>query len=79
MYAIRQVIDDPQDVIAVPPELRHRRTEVTFIALDPVPEQPSVELSPADTIAAFRGKGKGGAVERLLMDRRARPQSVVII
>jgi hypothetical protein len=40
MYAIRQVIDDPQDVIAVPPELRHRRTEVTFVALDQEPASP---------------------------------------
>jgi hypothetical protein len=34
MFAIRQIIDDPQEVIAIPPELRHRRTEVIFIALD---------------------------------------------
>jgi hypothetical protein len=35
MLAIRQIIEDPQDVIAVPPEFRHRRTEVIFLALDP--------------------------------------------
>ena len=40
MFAIRQIIDDPQDVIAIPPELRHRRTEVIFIALDPSSDQP---------------------------------------
>ncbi len=34
MFAIRQIIDDPQEFVAIPPELRHRRTEVIFIALD---------------------------------------------
>lgn len=34
MFAIRQIIDDPQDVIAIPHEFRHRRTEVIFITLD---------------------------------------------
>ena len=71
MFAIRQIIEDPQDVIAIPPELRHRRTEVIFIALDNVPEHRIADPSPTDTIEAFRGKGKGGAVERLLRDRRA--------
>jgi hypothetical protein len=41
MFAIRQIIDDPQDMIPVPIGLRHRRTEVIFIALDPLPEQPA--------------------------------------
>lgn len=34
MHAVRQIIEDPQDVIAIPPEFRHRRTEVIFMALD---------------------------------------------
>ncbi|MEI6415617.1 MAG: hypothetical protein WCP34_15345 [Pseudomonadota bacterium] len=34
MFAIRQIIEDPQDFIPIPPELRHRRTEVIFIAVD---------------------------------------------
>jgi hypothetical protein len=34
MIAIRQIIEDPQDVIAIPPEFRHRRTEVIFMLLD---------------------------------------------
>ncbi len=34
MYAIRQIIEDPQDSIPVPPELRHIPTEVIFIRLD---------------------------------------------
>jgi hypothetical protein len=67
MFAIRQIIEDPQDMIAIPPELRHRRTEVIFIALEP--EKP--DTSTIDTIDAFRGKGKGGAVSRLLVDRQA--------
>lgn len=35
MLAFRQIIEDPQDVIAIPPEFRHRRTEVIFMALEP--------------------------------------------
>jgi hypothetical protein len=34
MLAVRQIIEDPQDVIAIPPEFRHRRTEVIFIVLE---------------------------------------------
>ncbi len=34
MIAIRQIIEDPQDMIAIPPEFRHRRTEVIFMLLD---------------------------------------------
>ncbi len=34
MFAIRQIIEDPQEVIPIPMELRHRRTEVIFIAMD---------------------------------------------
>ncbi|OAI20643.1 MULTISPECIES: hypothetical protein [Methylomonas] len=70
MFAIRQIIEDPQDVITFPTELRHRRTEVIFIALDEGLEQVAITSQPTDAINAFRGKGKGGAAERLLMDRR---------
>lgn len=71
MFAIRQIIEDPQDVISIPPELRHRRTEVIFIALDKVIEQRPTSSSYLDAIETFRGKGKGGAVARLLMDRQS--------
>ncbi len=70
MYAIRQIIENPQDVIPIPHELRHRRMEVIFIALDQETEQLSPKLSSVDAIEAFRGKGKGGAVSRLLLDRQ---------
>jgi len=75
MFAIRQIIDDPQDVIPVPPELRHRRTEVIFIVID---EETKAHLapSPIDAIESFRGKGKGGAVARLLMDRQSDREQV---
>ena len=36
MLAIRQIIEDPQDVIPIPPEFRHRRTEVIFMTLESV-------------------------------------------
>ena len=35
MFALRQIIEDPQDVIAVPPEFRHRPIEIIFMALEP--------------------------------------------
>jgi len=70
MFAIRQIIEDPQDAIPIPHELRHRRMEVIFIELDQETEQLSPKLLSADAIEAFRGKGKGGAVSRLLMDRQ---------
>ncbi|MFI3222797.1 MAG: hypothetical protein QX191_07145 [Methylococcaceae bacterium] len=44
MLAVRQIIEDPQDVIAVPPEFRHRRTEVIFIVLEQ--ESTAVERKP---------------------------------
>jgi hypothetical protein len=34
MFALRQIIEDPQDVIAVPPEFRHRPIEIIFMALE---------------------------------------------
>ena len=93
MYAIRQIIEDPQDSIPVPPELRHIPTEVIFIRLDSEAAKANPRAGwfdgyevegdgdafevPADNkktthpIAAFRGKGKGGAVARLLADRQA--------
>ena len=71
MYAIRQIIEDPQDVIPIPPELRHRRTEVIFIAIDNEAETHPTTPSHRDAIEAFRGKGKGGAAARLLMDRQS--------
>ena len=70
IFAIRQIIDDPQDVIPIPPELRHRRTEVIFIAMDEEAKAYQTP-SPLEAIEAFRGKGQGGAVARLLMDRQS--------
>lgn len=69
MFAIRQIIDGPQDIIPTPPELRHHRTEVIFIAMDE--EKVQLTPSPIDAIEIFRGKGKGGAIARLLMDRQS--------
>lgn len=85
MFAIRQMIDDPQDYIAVPPELRHRPTEVIFIALDQAPGvagvppgQPTLAnsgqgepLAAEAAITAFRGSGPKGTTADLLSDREA--------
>ena len=81
MFAIRQMIDDPQDFIPVPPELRHRPTEVIFIALDSAPEVATVALAgggqddllarASAAITAFRGSGPKGTTADLLSDRDA--------
>ena len=80
MFAIRQMIDDPQDFIPVPAELRHRPTEVIFIALDSAPEVATVALAGggqgeslerAAAITAFRGSGPKGTTADLLNDRTA--------
>ncbi len=34
MFVLRQIIEDPQDVIAVPVEFRHRPIEIIFMALE---------------------------------------------
>jgi hypothetical protein len=71
MLAIRRIIDDPPELIPIPPEFRHRRTEVIFIALDQEPEAAASGTEvPGDPIKAFRGKGRGGSVAALLRDRR---------
>jgi len=69
MFAIRQIIDDPQETIPVPSEIRHRPTEVIFITLD----APSVAVkSPADDpVSRFCGSGRGGTTARLLAERHA--------
>lgn len=36
MFAVRQIIENPQEVIAVPPEFRHRPIEIIFMALESV-------------------------------------------
>jgi len=69
MLAIRRIIDDPQAVIPVPPEFRHRRTEVIFIALDQESEVAVTVPDSFDPIRRFRGKGRGGGVATLLGDR----------
>ncbi|MGZ8217355.1 hypothetical protein [Methylomagnum sp.] len=73
MYAIRQIIEDPQDSIFVPQELRHRPIEVLFIALEQDSEASAAGKPKPhrDAINAFRGKGKGGTVAALLADRAA--------
>jgi hypothetical protein len=56
MLASRQIIDDPQAVIPVPPEFRHRRTEVIFIALDQDSDAAPAVLDTLDPIQRFRGE-----------------------
>ena len=58
MFALKQIIDDPGDFIPVPPEAKHRRTEVIFLVMntDSKPESfanPAVEKDHG--IAQFAG------------------------
>ncbi len=39
MIAIRQIHEHLADVIEVPPELRNRKTEVIFLAMDSAPSE----------------------------------------
>ena len=42
MVALRQIIEDPQDVIAVRVEFRHRPIEIIFMALESItPDLPT--------------------------------------
>ncbi len=63
MFAIRQIIENPQDVIAIPAELRHRRTEVIFIALDQGGEATPVS-SPKPSLVSLAGCWKGETLQR---------------
>jgi len=57
MFSIRQIIEDPQEMIPVPAELRHRRTEVIFIDMEQgAPEQAKTKVKPTLTSLAAVGK-----------------------
>ncbi len=63
MYAIRQIIDDPQEMIPVPEELRHRRTEVIFIAMDQETHEPERQPD-KPTLASLAGCWQEEPLER---------------
>jgi len=75
MFAIRRIIEDPQDFIPVPLELRHRRTEVIFIAMDQENDpttssekldtiEPLSNIPPMRTLASLAGCWEGEPLER---------------
>ncbi|PIQ23650.1 hypothetical protein COW36_07845 [bacterium (Candidatus Blackallbacteria) CG17_big_fil_post_rev_8_21_14_2_50_48_46] len=54
MFALRQIVEDPGDFIPVPPEVKHKRTEVIFLLVD----QPSIseeKLSLASLAGSWSG------------------------
>ena len=60
MFAVRQIVDDPQDFIAVPPEMRHRKTEVIFISLDETKSLlPTNDGQPVSGLASLAGCWEG--------------------
>lgn len=54
MFALKQIHEDTPDVIPVPEPLRHRRTEVIFIALDDLPSR-KPESGAEHPLMAFAG------------------------
>ncbi len=63
MYAIRHIIDDPQEMTPVPAEFRHRRTEVIFIAMEQEASEP-VPMTSKPTLASLAGCWEGEPLER---------------
>lgn len=55
MYALKQIHEDLPDVIPVPEQLRHRRTEVIFIALDEVMPAEAADSLGEHPLLAFAG------------------------
>jgi hypothetical protein len=59
MFALRQVYDDLPETLSVPIDLRHRKTEVIFIALDsdePISAKPALGVS---VLASLAGSWEG--------------------
>lgn len=62
MFAIRQIIEDPQDFIPIPQELRHRRTEVIFLEIEPESTIPTATQK--TTLASLAGCWEGESLKR---------------
>lgn len=60
MFALKQVIDDPGDFIPVPPEAKHRRTEVIFLVMEP--SVSSAQDQVQQTFASLAGSWEGELV-----------------
>ena len=67
MFAIRQIIEDLQDMIPMPTELRHRHTEMIFIALDSSPEN-EMPTAKKHTLTSLAGCWEGETLERTPQD-----------
>lgn len=59
----RRYFDDPQEMIPVPWELRHRRTEVIFIAMEQEAAEP-VPMTSKPTLVSLTGCWEGESLER---------------
>lgn len=57
MIALKQIIDDPGEFMPVPPEVRHRRTEVIFLVLDTPSDE--AHASKHEQLAALAGSWEG--------------------
>jgi hypothetical protein len=56
MYAQRFIVDSPQAMIPVPPELQHRPMEVIFIALDKNETALSIIYPDANLAGCWQGE-----------------------
>ena len=64
MFAIRQIHNDPAEMIPVPPELRHRKTEVIFIALEDPSLPPQLDAGRQVSVLASLAGCWEGKLER---------------
>jgi hypothetical protein len=71
MLAMRQIIEDPQEeiVLKVPPEMRHRRTEVIVLTLGD--RQPLADEERQNKLASLAGAWAG---EPLTRDDQGTPE-----
>ena len=58
-----EIIDDPQEIIPVPLALRHRCTEVIFIAMEQEASEP-VPTTSKPTLTSLAGCWEGDLLER---------------
>lgn len=63
MFVTRKIIEDPQDVIPISLEFRHRRTEVIFIALDSSPQTDKPSTT-KPSLLSLAGCWEGETLER---------------
>lgn len=70
MLALKKLSEDPGEFLPVPPEVRHRRTEVIFLVLDQAPEANQSEKQ--QQFAELAGSWEGELVREQPSDAEER-------